>query len=105
MKSIHVLADAFDRMMVQLPQRTYRRCGYRPTYLRAMVAEQHGVQVAKMLLAKPVTSSGFMELLLRGAVDLTVEALVTLPRWRSLFTAAELAIAESRLQSMIAQAA
>jgi hypothetical protein len=105
MKLNHALIDAFDRAMLNLYHEAKRRLGYNASYFRRMVSEYGGLQAAKMLLAKPMASSGFTELFIRGAVELTVEALVTQSRWRSLFSAEELAIADSRLQAVTAQAA
>src|SRR5690349_8971722 len=105
MKKTELLADAFDREMCHLYTTILRRCRYRANDLRKMVAQHGGVRTAKILLARPEPSSGFTELLLRGAVDLTVEAIVLQPRWRSLFFVEELAIAESRLPGLHRKAA
>jgi hypothetical protein len=92
--------EDFQQYMRDLYSTILQRCGYRASYLRRMVTEHGGLAAAKMLLTKSEISSGFAELWLRGATDLTIEAIVVRSPWRSLFSAAELAIAESRLQRL-----
>ena len=79
----------------------YDQCsafGYRPTYLLQLIAERGGLGAAKVLIAKPV-SDGFSRLAVEQRLDLSVEALVLRPEWRSLFTPEELRTARSRLRS------
>jgi len=100
-----ILIAEFNQEMVNLYQNARRRCRYRAGRFFGMLTEHGGLRTAQILLSNPEISSGFGELWLRGAQDLTVEALVVQPRWRPLFSEEELARAESRLQPSTRRAA
>jgi hypothetical protein len=104
-KTIEALADAFDLEMRSLYNTIRRSCGYTPSYFRKMLAQHGGLQTAKILLARPTISSGFGELWMRGATEMTVEALVIESPWCALFSPEELHTAESRLSDVNLKAA
>ena len=89
------LADAFDREMMQVYLRA-KRIGYNATRFHQMLTQHGGVETARRLL--PQMSDGFTELWRRERLDLTVEALVLQPHWKSLFSENELETARERLK-------
>jgi hypothetical protein len=92
------LTQHFHRAMLGVFERVSAACpGYRPTYFLRMVVERGGLDAARALLAEQRVLDGFTELWNRHRLDLSMEALVLEPRWRSLFTTAELAEARRRL--------
>lgn len=66
-----------------------------------MLGELGGLGTARLLLAKPKVSSGFADLFLHPtnpeSLKLSVEYVVLNPRWRPLFSAAEIETAKKRL--------
>lgn len=74
------------------------RIGYRPGYLLDMIENSNGSAAAKSLIARPQVSEGFSRLWELGRPDLTVEALILEPRWATVFSDAERAIARRRLK-------
>ena len=91
------LENEFDQAMVGLCDRACVEAGYSGTELRDMVAERGGLNAARILLEDLAVSEGFRALWQRNRLDLTVEALVLIPKWRDLFGDAELATARQRL--------
>ncbi len=92
------LAQEFHRDMVDTYTRAKRECNYHATLFMKMVSELGGLQTARILLSKPNVSEGFTILWEKGRLDLSVEARVLDPRYRSLFTLAERQIAWQRLK-------
>ncbi len=74
--------------------------GYYPTRFLVMLTERGGVTTAKSLLNSSTISEGFTRLWIEGRLDLSVEAVVLHPQWRTLFTADELATAQIRLDGV-----
>ncbi|SCG43418.1 AAA domain-containing protein [Micromonospora halophytica] len=91
------LEAAFHHAMVRVYERARDEAHYQATLFLRMVTEKGGLATARQLLHHPVVSDGFTALWERGRVDLTVEALVIQPRFRSLFTDEELATASRRV--------
>jgi len=97
--------ERFEETMKHL----YRRIGretetWRHRY-RDAVRNRGGLAYAKSLLGEDSkVTEGFQDLVALGRANLTVEALVTTPRFESLFTAAELELARSRLAMLPAEA-
>jgi len=91
------LEHEFELAMRDIYRRAERECGYRPTYFQNMISERGGLSTAQALLVgKP--SDGFTKLYMLGRLDLSVEVVALDPKWRSLFTDAELAEARRRLK-------
>lgn len=62
--------------------------------------DKHGcVEAARRLVRSPLVSHAFTSLAERGRLDLTVEHIMTQPRFRSLFHRADLDLAEDRLNA------
>jgi hypothetical protein len=64
----------FNFLMFAVYNRAKKECKYNATYFLKMLGELGGVQTAKVLLAAPTVSDGFVALYERGRLDLTVEA-------------------------------
>jgi hypothetical protein len=90
------LKTQFDAEMFGLYERVKREASYHAARFFQMVTEHGGVETVNRLF--PDMSDGFAELWKRGRLDLTFEALMIRKRWRSLFTAEQLKIAEDRLR-------
>lgn len=90
------LAKAFDAAMFSIYERALAEAKYPAVRFLQVLNEYGGVETANRLL--PEMSQGFGELWKRKRLDLTVEALVILARWRPLFTDEHLQIAEQRLR-------
>jgi hypothetical protein len=71
---------------------------YTATRFLGMVVERGGLETARYLLHAETVSDGYTALWERGRLDLTVEALILEPKWRSLFTNDERRIAVNRLR-------
>jgi hypothetical protein len=79
---------------------TYRKIRaevYNPSLFFQMISEDGPLVAAHTLLQGPDVSEGFLRLYDAGRLELTVEAVVLDPRWRPLFSEAELAKARKRL--------
>lgn len=94
------LEQRFHEVMISIYDQARRDLNYKPTYLLQMVLEYGGVEAARRLLQKNDLSDGFTTLWVNGRLDLSVEAHVIKPEYRSLFTAEEIAIAEQRLREV-----
>lgn len=101
------LESDFERAMYeQVYLRIWRECGYRAERFRQMICPPRrglkgtlyrgGLKTARQLLSKD--SAGFQVLDEKNRLDLSVEALITQPRWAPLFTEAELRTALIRME-------
>ncbi|WP_199733531.1 AAA domain-containing protein [Micromonospora sp. BL4] len=91
------LEAVFHAAMVKTYERARDEANYNAGLLLRMVTAKGGLATARQLLANPAVSDGFTALWERGRMDLTAEAVVLHPQFRSLFTAEELAVASSRV--------
>lgn len=66
-----------------------KKIGYNASRFKQMVANNGGLNVAKKFIKNNTPSDGFTNLLLRGRLDLTVEALVLKEAYKSLFSQEE----------------
>jgi hypothetical protein len=92
------LEDEFHEAMLDVYRRAKSEAGYTATRFLRMVAERGGLETARLLLHAPKVSEGYEALWERRRLDLTVEAVILDPRWASLFTDEERAIAVARLR-------
>jgi 5-methylcytosine-specific restriction protein A len=94
--------EAFHEEMISLYARTGAATGgaYWPHRFMQSVKKHGGLVRAKKLLSANAKSDGFERLAEVNRADLSVEALVLEPRFSSLFTKEELAIAEKRLSGL-----
>jgi hypothetical protein len=74
-----------------------RAIGYNASRFIQMVNDQGGVAAAKHLINSTQPSEGFTKLWELQRLDITVEARALQPRYRPLFTPAELATCRRRL--------
>jgi len=91
------LERRFHRAMLTICERAQRECNYNPLWFRRMLSDYGGVKTAKRLLARRGAQSGFTRLQSCGRLDLTVEAHVLRPEFRSLFAEDERREARDRL--------
>lgn len=73
---------------------------YIPTYFIQMLAEHGGVETAKRLLAKSEPQTGLIKLWELDLLKDSMEAVVLHPKFRTLFTDAEISEAYRRLDEL-----
>lgn len=88
----------FHQAMLSIYERARNECNYNATYFLRMVHERGGVVAAKSLLAGSVPQYGLGRLWECHRLDLSVEAHVLKPEFRTLFTCQERAEARRRLK-------
>ncbi len=93
MTTIHA---QFDASMIETT-RECLRIGYNPREFIRMVHERGGVEAARSLIHSSGVSSGFTRLWELKRMDLTVEAQILRPQWRTIFTPEERKKARDRL--------
>jgi hypothetical protein len=89
----------FHQAMLDGIRRCKREISYNPTYWSRMVGELGGVEAARALLRGAAASDGFTRLWEAGRLDLSVEFWMLLPKYESIFCAAERAEARRRLEA------
>lgn len=100
------MADARDELVQRLEDAFrdgVRRCkqlGYNPAYFVRMLEEHGAVETARRLVTAPAPTDGFTRLWQLGHLELTAEAIVTLPEFASLFSEAERRAARRRLEDL-----
>jgi hypothetical protein len=92
------LEDSFHKAMVNLYWRAKEECGYTASYFSRMLTELGGIETAKTLVLKDKPTNGFTALWELGRLDLTVEALVLVPEFKSLFDEEVIHAARKRLE-------
>jgi 5-methylcytosine-specific restriction protein A len=88
---------AFHEELVSLYRRTGEATGYWPNRYLQAVRRNGGLIYAKRLLEPQRVHTGFGILIEKRRIDLSVERVVIDPRFQSLFTEAEVAVAHQRL--------
>lgn len=88
----------FDAAMLEIYRRAKSDAHYTATRFLGMVVERGGLDTARYLLHATTVSDGYTALWERGRLDLTVEALILEPKWRTLFSNADRQIAVTRLR-------
>lgn len=99
MKVNNSLENKFHQAMLGIYEQANDACEYNPTRFLQMVQEHGGIETARRLLAKDEVQSGLTTLWECHRLDLSMEALVIQPRFRSLFTELEIATARERLEA------
>jgi len=94
------LADEFEQEALEGCKVLSRRHHYTPTYFIQMVYEQGAVNAAKALLKSEKPSEGLFTLWELGRLDMSIEAMALMRKYRSLFTPEELATAKKRLDDL-----
>lgn len=83
----------FHDAMISVYTRAGEQCGYWATRFLQMVRRRGGLDAAKTLLQRPGISPGLLALSKCGRLDLSAEALVLRPEFKSLFSDEERAVA------------
>ena len=91
------LEKQFDRDMRNIYTTAKRECGYNATRFLQLVGEKGGLAAAKQLISKPGGTEGFTTLWEYQRLDLSVEALVLKPEYKSLFSENEQKLCRDRL--------
>ena len=91
------LEKRFDRDMRSIYTTAKRECGYNATRFLQLVGEKGGLAAAKQLISKPGGTEGFTTLWEYHRLDLSVEALVLKPEYKSLFSENEQKLCRDRL--------
>lgn len=91
------LEERFHCAMIEIYEAEKRETGVNAAYFLRMISDHGGVEAARRLLDKDTPSEGFTRLWEFNRLDLTVEALVLKPKFASLFSDKEMAIARDRL--------
>lgn len=92
------LEAEFAEVMKAIYDRGRSEANYNASYFLGMLSQHGPRETANRLLAAPTVSDGFASLWERGRLDLTVEAVATQPRFASLFTEDQVAVARRRLE-------
>lgn len=92
------LERRFDAAMHEIYERAGHELGYWATRYLQLLRNRGGLGAARYLLRQRATSDGYKALRDAGRLDLSVEAYVLRPEFRSLFTPEELAKARERLE-------
>lgn len=88
----------FNRQVIKNIRELKALLSYRPTRFIQMVNESGGLQAVKNLLRGSGSSDGFTKLAYAKRLDLSMEALVVMPKYADLFTNDERTKASYRLE-------
>lgn len=100
---MHTQEAAFHQDMLD-SYHQLARLGYRATYFLRMIQEHGGVQAARQLVNGEGGTEGFARIWELKRLDLSAEALVLKPEYRTLFSDEERQRARQRLTDMGYQA-
>lgn len=100
MRQVKSLEDRFHKEMLFVYKRALSECKHDARIFLRMVNEYGGVEAAKRLLSERGLQYGFEQLWKCGCLHLTMEALVIVHPWSSLFLDSEISIAWKRLESL-----
>lgn len=93
------LEKEFQHAMIDVYENA-KEYDYFATYFKQMLDKHQGVGAAKRLLEKQEIQTGLMKLWELKLLGQSMEALVIQPRFASLFTLAEIAEAQRRLEEL-----
>ena len=96
---VTILENQFHNAMKNIYKRAKKECSYDASQFLNMISKDGGLKTAKGLLKTKEIQYGFTELWECGRLDLTVEAHVLMPEFKTLFSEAEIAEARARLES------
>lgn len=94
------LEPAFHEEMAGIYEMAKVECHYNATRFLQLVNERGGLHTAKILLHSGGFSDELTRLWQEGRLDISMEALVLKHPWRSMFTAEEIAVADTRLREL-----
>jgi hypothetical protein len=92
-----LLLRQFDADMLEVYESAGREAGYWATRFLQKLRRDGGLETARYLLRQPGVSKGFIGLRKAAKLDLSMEYLVLRPRYASLFSDEERAVARERL--------
>lgn len=92
-----MLLRQFDADMMEVYEAARREAGYVATRFLQKLRRDGGLETARYLLRQPGVSKGFIGLWKAAKLDLSMEYLVLRPRYASLFSDEERAVARDRL--------
>lgn len=90
------MENKFHRAMARIYEEAKKE-GYTASYFLRMLSEHGGVETARRLVNAEAPSEGFTRLWMMKRLDLSVEALILKPEWKSLFSDEERERARDRL--------
>jgi hypothetical protein len=96
---VAILESQFHNAMKEIYKRAKKECSYDASQFLNMISNDGGLKTAKRLLEAKEIQYGFTEIWECGRLDLTVEAHVLKPEFKTLFSEAEIAEAKARLES------
>lgn len=102
-EALRVADPAVLQLFEEAMRNIYRestKFGYYPNRFLQMIEERGALETARHLLHSPHLSDGFITLWEKKRLDLSVEALVSDSKWRSLFSKEDLETAVNRLKSL-----
>jgi hypothetical protein len=94
------LENRFNEDMKNIYVTAKKEYGYNATRFLQLLSEKGGIQAAKILISKGNGTSGFTELMEKGALGLSVEAHVLKAEYNELFSDAERIICRDRLKGV-----
>ncbi len=80
----NALEGEFHGAMIDIYRRAKSEADYNATRFIGMVTDRGGLETARYLLHAVKVSDGYTALWERGRLDLTVEAVILAPKWRSI---------------------
>jgi hypothetical protein len=92
------LEKAFTASMWEIFQRAKAECGYTASRFSKMLQDHQGPDTARILLDATGVSEGYTALWERKRLDLTIEAYVLRPEFKTLFSSKQLETARQRLK-------
>jgi|WetSurMetagenome_2_1015567.scaffolds.fasta_scaffold624069_1 hypothetical protein len=94
------LEKEFHRDMVGIYEKAKNECGYIATRFLQKVTEDGGLAAARQWFSSDKPQEGLFKLYDLHRLDISMEALVLLTKYKPLFTDSELARAKMRLQQL-----
>lgn len=94
------LEKQFYNDMINIYTTAKKECNYNATRFLQMLNTKGGIQTAKELISKPGGTDGFTALYLHGRLDLSIEAHVLKPEYKSLFSEYERNICRKKLKDL-----
>lgn len=91
------LKKQFHLAMIDIYRRSNTELGYNPTRFAQMLGSRGGLSTAEYLIRSKNPSDGYVTLWEHHRLDLSVEFMVCSPRFRSLFSTADVDRARRRL--------
>lgn len=100
---ISELEIKFHDVLVKTNDISAKKCRHDPKRIKIMMAEMGAVQTAKKLMTIDPSTSGYLNMMECGCLDITIEATMLHPEFAPLFTEKELNEARRRLPKDIVE--